>query len=371
MILVVKIGTRTITRESGPDGRFLLALASVIGELVGQDHRVVLVTSGAVGTGRARLGLGRPADLATKQAAAAVGQGLLMHAYETLLAPLGLATAQLLLTRADLGDRQRYLNARGTLARLLMFHPPVVPIINENDSVATDELRYGDNDTLSAHVAGLVDADHLIILTDIDGLYDRHPAAPGARRLDVVPRITPEIEAMAGGAGSDLGTGGMTTKIQAARLATAAGIPMTLLPGRAPRAILDLVSGQEVTGTRFLAPEGKQASRRRWLASADGRRGTLHLDKGAVTALQGRGKSLLPAGIRRVEGSFAAGDVVRLSGPDGRLLGQGLVNYGDEDMRRIAGHPTEDIAGILGHMTAEEAIHRNDMVLFDTQGDAS
>jgi len=367
VILVLKIGTSTIAREQGLDGRFLLALASVLGALVDAGHKVVLVTSGAVGAGRARMGLGRPADLATKQAAAAVGQGLLMHAYESLLAPLGLATAQLLLTRADLDDRKRYLNARGTLARLLAFDPPVVPIVNENDSIATDELRYGDNDTLSAHVAGLVDADHLVILTDIDGLYDRHPDQPGARLVPEVPRITPEIEAMAGGAGSALGTGGMATKVQAARIATSAGIPMTLMHGRHVRTLLDLVVGKHPHGTRFLAPEGRQASRRRWLASADGRAGLLILDDGAVAAVRDRGKSLLAAGIRSVEGSFAAGAVVRMADARGRIIGHGLANYGDGDMRRIAGHPAEAIEGLLGFVTTEAAVHRNDMVLFDSQ----
>lgn len=367
MIVVLKIGTSTIARDHGLDGRFLLALSSVVGDLIDAGHKVVLVTSGAVGAGRARLGIGKPPDLATKQAAAAVGQGLLMHTYESLLAPLGIATAQLLLTRADLDDRKRYLNARGTLARLLAFDPPVVPIVNENDSIATEELRYGDNDTLSAHVAGLVDADHLVILTDIDGLYDRHPDHPEARLLREVPRITPEIEAMAGGAGSDLGTGGMATKIHAARIATSAGIPLTLIHGRQPRAILDLVAGRDVHGTRFLAPEERHASRRRWIASADGRAGLLRIDDGAVVAVRDRGKSLLAAGICDIEGNFPAGSVVRMADLRGRVIGQGLVNYADGDLRRIAGHPAEAIERLLGFVTADEAVHRNDMVLFDSQ----
>lgn len=362
-VVVVKVGTSTIASEQGLNGRFLLGFAGTIAEILDQGHRVVVVTSGAVGAGRWRLGLPRPRTIAEKQAAAAVGQGLLMHAYESLLAPLGIASAQILLTRVDLMDRQRYLNARNTIGRLLAFDKPVVPVINENDSVATDELKFGDNDTLSALVAGLVDADWLVMLTDVAGLYDRPPGEAGAKLIPVVEEITRAIEALAGGTGSDLGTGGMATKINAAKIATSSGIATALLSGRNPQAIVDLLAGRDVIGTLFRPTGHRLEARRKWVAFGRPVRGTLVLDPGAVAAVANGGKSLLPAGIRSLEGEFEAGEAVSLRADDGRELARGVCNYGSEDLLRILGRKSSEIEGILGYKIADEVVHRNNMVV--------
>ncbi len=363
MIVVIKVGTSTIASDRGLNGRFLLAFASAIGDIVAKGHRVVIVTSGAVGAGRWRLSVPRPRTIAEKQAAAAVGQGLLMHSYESLLAPLGLVSAQLLLTRADLVDRQRYLNARTTLNALLAFSSPVVPIINENDSVAIEELKFGDNDMLSALVAGIVDADWLVVLSDVAGLYDRHPDLPGAALVPEIDEITPDVEALAGGAGSDLGTGGMATKINAAKIATSSGSAVALLSGANPGAILDLLEGRPVTGTRFKAKGDRLEARRKWLAFGRPVRGTLVLDDGAVTAVLRSGKSLLPAGIRDLAGEFDAGEAVSLMAGDGREVARGVCNYGSVDLARILGKRTTEIEDVLGFKVADEVVHRNNMVV--------
>lgn len=362
-IVVVKVGTSTIASDRGLNGRFLLGFAGAVADVVDQGHRVVVVTSGAVGAGRWRLGIPKPRTIAEKQAAAAVGQGLLMHAYESFLAPLGIASAQMLLTRADLVDRQRYLNARTTLNQLLNYEPPVVPVINENDSVAIDELKFGDNDTLSALVAGLVDADWLIMLTDVAGLYDRPPGEEGAALIPVVEEITPAIEALAGGAGSDLGTGGMATKINAAKIATSSGITTALMSGRRPQAIADLLAGREAAGTIFRPTGHRLEARRKWVAFGRPVRGILVLDAGAVAAVAGGGKSLLPAGVRSLEGEFDAGEAVSLRADDGRELARGVCNYGSVDLQRILGRKTTEIEVVLGYKIADEVVHRNNMVV--------
>lgn len=363
-LLVVKVGTTTLMGAEGPDEAVLGRLSDVLARLVEARNRVVLVTSGAVGTGRWRLGMPhRPRSIPEKQAAAAVGQGILMHLYERALAARGLTSAQLLLTRSDLGDRRRYVNASNTLEVLLAAHPPVVPIINENDSVAVEELRFGDNDTLSALVASLVNADALYILSDIDGLYDADPRlVPGARRIPRVPSITPEIEALAGGSGSDLGTGGMATKVAAARIATSCGIPLVLLHGREPEGVLASLRGEAV-GTTFEAVASRLEGRKRWLAWGGTPAGRLGLDDGAVRAVRDRGRSLLPAGVRRVEGRFEPGDLVALLDPTGLEVARGLANYGSEELTRIAGHQSGDIEAILGSKPYDEAVHRNNMVM--------
>jgi glutamate 5-kinase len=363
VIVVVKVGTSTIAGDHGLNGRFLLAFAGAIGDLVARGHHVVVVTSGAVGTGRWRLAAPRPRTIAEKQAAAAVGQGLLMHAYESLLAPLGVASAQLLLTRGDLVDRQRYLNARTTLHALLAYDPPVVPIVNENDSVAIEELKFGDNDTLSALVAGLVDADWLFILSDVAGLFDRHPGLPGAALVPEVEEITPEVEALAGSSGSDLGTGGMATKLDAAKIATSSGTSVALLSGANPGAILDLLEDRPFAGTRFRARGDRLEARRKWLAFGRPVRGTLVLDEGAVKAVLRSGKSLLSAGIRELAGEFDAGEAVSLRADDGRELARGICNYGSVDLARILGKKTSEIEDVLGFKVADEVVHRNNMVV--------
>jgi len=363
MIVVIKVGTSTIASDRGLNGRFLLAFAGALGDIVARGHRVVVVTSGAVGAGRWRLSVPRPRTIAEKQAAAAVGQGLLMHAYESLLAPLGVASAQLLLTRGDLVDRQRYLNARTTLHALLTYDPPVVPIVNENDSVAVEELKFGDNDALSALVAGLVDADWLVMLTDVAGLFDRPPAEPGARIVPEVDEITPAVEALAGGSGSDLGTGGMATKLEAAKIATSSGTAVALLSGANPAAVLDLLEERPVAGTRFRARGDRLEARRKWLAFGRPVRGTLVLDDGAVGAVLRSGKSLLPAGISELAGEFEAGEAVSLRAGDGREVARGVSNYASVDLARILGKRTVEIEDILGFKVADEVVHRNNMVV--------
>lgn len=363
--LVIKVGTSTVTSPHGLNGKVLMRLAMTVSDLVERGWKVVIVTSGAVGAGRSRLGIThRPRTLPEKQAAAAVGQGRLMHAYESVLAPLGLASAQILLTRADLADRQRYLNASNTLSALLDFDPPVVPVINENDTVAVDELKFGDNDTLSALVAQLIEAQWLVIFSDVDGLYDRNPTQhPDARLLREVAEITPEIEALAGGASSDVGTGGMVTKLAAARIATSSGIPMMLMSGREPERLIDVLEGRETGGTKFLPRADRMESRKRWLAYGLAPKGSLVLDEGAVQALAQGGKSLLPAGISGIEGEFTAGDTVRLVTPEGRELARGITNYASAEIRRITGRKSAEIEQILGYKPADEVVHRDNLAL--------
>lgn len=361
---MLKIGTSTLIGADGPDTALLGRLADVVAALTSARNRCVIVTSGAVGTGRWRLkASGKPRSIPEKQAAAAVGQGLLMNAYERLFAERGLTTAQLLLTRQDLSDRQRYVNASNTLAVLLGSPDPVVPIINENDSVAIDELKFGDNDTLSALVASLVAADHLFILSDVDGLYEADPRQrPDAKRLAVIPAITPEIEALAGGAGSTLGTGGMATKVTAAAMATSCGIPVVLLSGQAPEGVLESLRGQPV-GTTFLATESRLEGRKRWLAFGGRPSGTISVDAGAAVAIASGGKSLLPAGIVTVTGEFAPGSLVVVADGEGKAIARGLVNYGADELTRLRGRKSAEIEAIIGYKAYDEAIHRDNMVV--------
>ena len=361
---MLKVGTSTIMGPTGPDMAALGALADVLSALVAAGNCCVLVTSGAVGTGRWRLGLKRkPKSIPEKQAAAAVGQGILMALYEQLLSARGLTSAQILLTRDDLSDRHRYVNASNTLEVLLAQDPAVVPIINENDSVAIEELKFGDNDSLSALVASLVDADRLFILSDVDGLYDADPRAnPDARRLERVEAITPAIEALAGGAGSDLGTGGMATKVSAARIASSCGIPMVLLSGAQPELVIASLRGEAV-GTTFEAGPNRLEGRKRWLAFGGKVEGELTLDAGAAKAVHDQGKSLLPAGVRKVRGTFGPGALVAMLDPDGHEIGRGLVNYGSDELGRIRGYQTGEIERVLGHKPYDEAIHRNNRAI--------
>lgn len=364
-VIVVKVGTSTVTTPHGLNGKALMRLSGAISDLAERGWRTILVTSGAVGAGRARLGMaGKPKTIAAKQAAAAVGQGLLMHAYETFLAPLGLTSAQLLLTRADLSDRQRYLNASNTLRALLDQDVRVVPIINENDSVAIDELKVGDNDTLSALVAQLVDAHWLAILSDVDGLYDKNPTQhPDARLVPEVADVTPEIEALAGGAGSDVGTGGMVTKLSAAKIATTSGIPMALMSGQDPAQLIPLVEERPVRGTLFRAKADRLEARKRWLAYGVSAKGALRLDAGAVRALIEAGKSLLPAGVHQVEGEFVAGETVSLRDEAGREVARGIINYASAELRRVLGLKSTEVEDVLGYKPADEVVHRDNLVV--------
>ncbi|MEO5365903.1 MAG: glutamate 5-kinase [Magnetococcus sp. WYHC-3] len=362
--IVVKIGSNLLT--GGGDSLrqdWIRGRVAEVAAQVAAGRQVVVVTSGAVAAGSARLGLGRrPANLREKQAAAAAGQGVLMRHYEEAFAAHGLHVAQVLLTRDDASHRRRYLNARDTLETLLELG--LVPIVNENDTVVTAEIRFGDNDTLGALVAGLVEADLLILLSDVDGLYDADPRThPQAQPYPHVARVTPEIEALAGGTGSTVGSGGMVTKLRAARMAGRTGCRTVLASGFRDNPITLVMSGVGV-GTLFSADGDPIDSRKRWIANGLKAAGSLHLDEGAAAAL-GRGFSLLAKGIVAVEGDFDRGEAVHCLDPLGRVLAKGLVNYQASHLRAIAGRHSRDFETILGFMGDAEIIHRNDLVMLD------
>jgi glutamate 5-kinase len=359
--VVVKIGSALLVdRATGAlRADWLHGLAADVAWLKAGGADVVLVSSGSIALGRGVLGLGQGGlALEQSQAAAAVGQIRLARAYEEALAPHGLTTAQVLVTLEDSADRRRYLNTRATLGQLLSLG--VVPIVNENDTVATDEIRFGDNDRLAAQVAVTVGADRLILLSDVDGFYTANPAQdPAATRYDTIERITPEIEAMAGDAGSGLSKGGMKTKLMAARTATAAGCAMAITEGSVLRPLSALAQGAPVTW--FTAGIDPQAARKAWIASMKPA-GEVTLDSGAVRALKD-GKSLLPAGVTAVSGRFERGDPVALRAPDGHGLGQGLTRYTSAEARIIAGHRSGEIEALLGYPGRAVLVHRDDMAL--------
>jgi glutamate 5-kinase len=359
--IVVKIGSALLVNAETGLLRvgWLEELAADVAALRAEGKQVVLVSSGSIALGRRVLGL-PPRELALEQsqAAAAVGQIRLARAYETVLAPHGITTAQVLVTLEDSENRRRYLNSRRTLGTLLDLG--VVPIVNENDTVATDEIRYGDNDRLGAQVASMAGADVLVLLSDVDGLYTANPREDAtARRLEVVGAITPEIEAMAGGTGSALSKGGMKTKLIAARVATRAGCAMAITFGAVPRPLMALRDGAACT---WFVPDGDpHAARKRWISGMKPR-GKIRVDAGAVAAL-GRGKSLLPAGVVEVEGTFSRGDPVSVVGPEGAVIAKGLSGYDAADARRIMGHRSDEIAGILGYVGRAALVHRDDLAL--------
>lgn len=359
--VVVKIGSALLVdRASGAlRSDWLRALAEDVVWLKQLGKDVVLVSSGSIALGRGVLGL-PPVDLALEQsqAAAAVGQIRLARAYEEALAPHGINTAQVLVTLEDSANRRRYLNSRATLETLLGLG--VVPIVNENDTIATDEIRFGDNDRLAAQVAVTVGADVLVLLSDVDGFYSANPAQdPGAQRFDVIDRITPEIEAMAGDAGSGLSKGGMKTKLLAAKTAIAAGCAMAITEGSALRPLSALEQGGAATW--FTATLDPQAARKRWIAAMKPR-GSVQLDAGAVQALS-RGNSLLPAGVQVVSGAFGRGDPVAILDADAHQIGLGLARYTADEARHIAGHQSGEIEAILGYPGRAALIHRDDMAL--------
>jgi glutamate 5-kinase len=363
--LVVKVGTGTLT---GPGGRFdPLNCERLAAELaaVGRGRRLVLVSSGAIALGAEKLGLargGKPWDIATKQALAAAGQPDLIAAWGRALAPHGVKVAQVLLTAEDLASRKRFLNARRTFARLLDLG--VLPVVNENDTVAVEEIKVGDNDSLAALVAACVEAELVAMLTDVEGLYDRDPRLPGARLLGEVPRVGAEIERMAGGAGNDRSTGGMVTKVRAARRLAAHGIGTALLSGRRPRALAQLLTGEPV-GTFFPPRPERLSGRKGWLAAAAKGKGVILVDAGARRALLEQGRSLLPSGVRGVQGHFGVGDPVEIAVDARRPFARGLAGYGAEEIRRIAGLKTSEIERALGYKYLDEVVHRNDMALLD------
>lgn len=363
--IVVKIGSSLLVdRDSGRvRSAWLNSLGDDIVKLRGAGKQVVLVSSGAIALGRRILQLPQgPLELEQSQAAASVGQISLAHAYQDVFLQRGLTTAQILLTLGDTEERRRYLNARRTIDTLLGHG--AVPVVNENDTVATSEIRYGDNDRLSARVASMISADCLVLLSDIDGLYTAPPGAGGeARRLDVVEAITPEIEAMAGDAGSELSRGGMVTKIEAAKIARAAGTAMVIAHGQGLHPIAQLDGPAPCTW--FLAPSDPVTARKRWIAGQLEPRGAVVIDAGAERAL-GRGNSLLPAGVTAVEGDFKRGDMVRILGVDRREVGRGLIAYANKDAVRIIGRKTDEIAAILGFRGRTALVHRDDLTLHGT-----
>jgi glutamate 5-kinase len=359
--LVVKIGSALLVdRDTGAlRSDWLRSLAADVARIKARGVDVVLVSSGSIALGRSVLGLGQGVlALEQAQAAAAVGQIRLARAYEEAMAPHGISTAQILVTLEDSADRRRYLNTRNTMATLLGLG--VLPIVNENDTIATDEIRYGDNDRLAANMAAMVAADQLVLLSDVDGFYSGNPKEdPAATRYEVIPAITPEIEAMAGDAGSGLSKGGMKTKLMAARTATAAGCAMAITEGSVLNPLEALEKGANATW--FTATEDPQTARKHWIAAMKPK-GAVRLDAGAVAAL-GRGKSLLPAGVTRVEGRFLRGDPVAVEGPDGARLGLGLIRYTSDEAAAIAGHQSAEIERILGYPGRAALIHRDDMAL--------
>ena len=364
--IVVKIGSALLVdRTSGAlRADWLRALAMDVQWLKGLGCDVVLVSSGSIALGRRVLKLPDTSlALEQSQAAAAVGQIRLARAYEEVLAPYEITTAQVLVTLEDSADRRRYLNSRATLEQLLSLG--VVPIVNENDTVATDEIRFGDNDRLAAQIAVTVGADQLILLSDVDGFYSANPSEdPTARRFDVIEGITPEIEAMAGDAGSGLSKGGMKTKLMAAKTATAAGCTMAITEGSVLRPLQALHKG--ATATWFTAQTDPQAARKRWIAAMKPR-GSVTLDAGAVAAMR-RGKSLLPAGVTAVTGTFGRGDSVSLLDPSGRVIGSGLCRYSAAEALEIKGHQSAEIEALLGYPGRAAMIHRDDMALSPGDG---
>ena len=358
--LVVKIGSALLVdRVRGLKTGWLAALALDVVDAKARGTDVVLVSSGSIALGRAVLNLGDGVlTLEQSQAAAAVGQIRLARAYEEVLAPHGITTAQVLVTLEDTMDRRRYLNSRATMETLLGFG--VVPIVNENDTVATDEIRFGDNDRLAAQIAVTVGADQLILLSDVDGFYSANPQQdPSAQRFDLVDIITPAIEAMAGDAISGLSKGGMKTKLIAAKTAIAGGCAMAIMEGSVLRPLRALADG--VPCTWFVAQSDPQAARKRWI-NAMKPRGEVRLDAGAVAALRA-GKSLLPAGVVAVSGNFGRGDPVAILSPEGDVLGKGLVRYTGAEAVLIAGHRSGQIEAILGYAGRAALIHRDDMVV--------
>ena len=360
--LVVKVGSSLVTNEGrGLDEAAIGNWSRQLAALVRQGREVVMVSSGAIAEGMARLGWAtRPRELPELQAAAAVGQMGLVQMYETKLREQGLRSAQVLLTHADLADRERYLNARSTLLSLLALG--VVPVINENDTVVNDEIKFGDNDTLGALVANLIEADALVILTDQRGLYSADPRKdPQARFIDEARAGDPALEAMAGGAGSSIGRGGMITKVLAARRAAGSGASTVIAWGREPDVLLRLAAGQAI-GSLLVASTAKQAARKLWMRDHLQLRGAVVVDAGAAIKVRDDGKSLLPVGVSEVQGDFVRGDVIAVRDPQGAEIARGLANYSAAEARIIMRKPSAQIEALLGYANEPEMIHRDNLV---------
>lgn len=361
--VAIKVGSAVLTQGNGTlNETAFKGLALEVFKLRNRGIEAALVTSGAVAAGMGKLGLTeRPKSIPEKQAAAAAGQSSLMGRYERVFASHDLNVAQVLLTHEDLSSRHRYLNARNTLFTLLSYG--VVPIINENDTVVVDEIKFGDNDNLSALVAGLIDADLLLILTDTDGLYDKDPRSHAdANLIPLVEKIDSHIEHMAGGIGTSIATGGMITKIQAAKKASTVGIPTIIASGR-DMFNIERVFASEKVGTLFLSQSEKLTSRKHWIATVLKSKGKIVVDDGAKDALISKGKSLLPTGIVGVEGDFGIGDAVLLEDKEGKKFAQGLAGYTHAEILLIMGHRSSRIEEILGYKYCDEVIHRDDLVI--------
>ena len=360
--VVVKVGSSLLVNAQAGRLResWLASLAADLAEIHRGQRDVLVVSSGAIALGRAVLKLAKgPLKLEDSQAAAAVGQIALARTWTEALSRHGIIAGQVLVTLGDTEERRRYLNARSTIDTLLQWR--AVPVINENDTVATNEIRFGDNDRLAARVATMVSADLLVLLSDVDGLYDAPPDVDAAaRHIPCVPRITPEIEAMAGAASSEFSRGGMQTKIEAARIATNAGTHLVIASGGVEHPLRAVAEGARCTW--FLTGANPVTARKKWIAGTLEPKGTLTIDAGAVAALR-RGKSLLPAGVVGIEGSFTRGDAVIIRGPDGVEIGRGLCAYDVEDAQKIKGRSSADIASILGFSGRTEMVHRDDLVV--------
>lgn len=362
--IVIKVGTRLLTHSTGKlNLGYMERLVRELADLRNQGHEVILVTSGAIGAGRGRLNMSRsPVSIPEKQAMAAVGQGVLIQIYEKLFSEYGLVVGQILLTRTDLINRRNYINACNTVITLLKLG--VIPIINENDSVSIEEIKFGDNDRLSALVAGLSDAQLLVILTDVDGLYTSNPRKnPEAKLIRMVENIDTEIKSGADKSDDDLATGGMITKIHAAEIASNSGVAMYISNGADPGVVSRLINGEHV-GTFFCPQKHYLNRRKRWIAYGQVIKGSVTIDNGACNALCREGKSLLPIGVIAVEGSFSQGDLVTVLDQEGNELGRGLSNYSNEEMVLIQKKISSEIAAIIDRPVAEEVIHRNNLIIY-------
>lgn len=361
--LVIKIGSNIIASTGqGLNELRMEQLAKEVSQIKGRGYEVVIVSSGAIACGMEKLGISQgPKNIPAKQAAAAVGQSRLMWAYEKSLGAFNEKVAQVLLTQEDLADRRRFLNSRNTLNTLIELG--VIPVINENDTVAIEEIKFGDNDNLAALVTNLADADLLVILSDVDGLYTDDPKRnPRATFLPLVEEVTPKIEGLARDSKTVEGTGGMGSKLKAAKKASAYGVATIILNGKKEGLLLKLLNGEEI-GTLFLSKKRRLTSRKHWIAFYTRPSGTIKVDEGAKRAILERGKSLLPSGIIDLEGTFETGEAVRCTGTDGREFARGLVNYGSVEIMKIKGKKTSEIEKILGYKYYDEVIHRDNLVV--------
>ena len=359
--IIIKVGTTTLSAESGINTEIIEKLSSVITKLRKSGHKVLLVTSGAVALGVKKLG-SKPKTILGKQARAAVGQALLMQTYEKYFSVHDISIAQILLTREGFLQRETYINTRETIQELLEMN--VLPIINENDAVASEEIRFGDNDMLSALVSDLISADRLIILTDEEGLYDKNPKEnKDAKLISIVEKITPEIEKMAGGKGSEFSLGGMSSKIQAAKLATSVGVITHIICGKNPEKIFLLLEAKKI-GTTFLPSSNTVEKRKNWIAHTLVSSGKVFVDTGAESAILNNGKSLLPVGIKKVNGRFERGAAVEICNIESeKLFAKGITNYGSVEIEKIIGKKSDEIEKVLGYSYGETVIHRDDLVL--------